>query len=83
MADFGHEYRALVAEADAVDSEMADREQWRRGSPGSGYGDNPSWRADYFGCRVGWSERPSGFYLPDEAVDWIEAVGNGEAPEMP
>ncbi|MBT8162682.1 MULTISPECIES: hypothetical protein [Arthrobacter] len=21
---------------------------------------------------------PSGFYLSDEAVDWIEAVGNGE-----
>ena len=23
---------------------------------------------------------PSGFYFSDEAVDWIEAVGNGEAP---
>ncbi|UVJ40380.1 hypothetical protein [Arthrobacter sp. CJ23] len=25
----------------------------------------------------------SGFYFSDEAVDWIEAVGNGEAPEVP
>lgn len=24
--------------------------------------------------------RPSGFYFSDEAVDWIEAVGNGETP---
>jgi hypothetical protein len=34
---------------------------------------------------AGWvgQSGPSGFYLPDEAVDWIEAVGNGEAPEMP
>ena len=24
---------------------------------------------------------PSGFYFSDEAVDWIEAVGNGEVPE--
>ncbi|MEC5179892.1 hypothetical protein [Arthrobacter sp. CG_A4] len=23
---------------------------------------------------------PSGFHFSDEAVDWIEAVGNGEAP---
>lgn len=23
---------------------------------------------------------PSGFYFSDEAVDWIEAVGNGETP---
>ena len=26
---------------------------------------------------------PSGFYLSDEAVDWIEAVANGEVPERP
>ena len=25
---------------------------------------------------------PSGFYFSDDAVDWIEAVGNGEAPEV-
>ncbi|WP_028268094.1 hypothetical protein [Arthrobacter sp. MA-N2] len=25
----------------------------------------------------------SGFYFPDEAIDWIEAVANGEAPERP
>jgi hypothetical protein len=24
---------------------------------------------------------PSGFYFSDEAVDWIEAVANGETPE--
>ena len=24
---------------------------------------------------------PSGFYFSDEAVDWIEAVANGEVPE--
>lgn len=24
---------------------------------------------------------PSGFHLSDEAVDWIEGVGNGESPE--
>ncbi|MHC6219792.1 hypothetical protein [Arthrobacter sp. MMS24-S77] len=24
---------------------------------------------------------PAGFYFPDEAVDWIEAVANGEDPE--
>lgn len=24
---------------------------------------------------------PTGFYLSDEAVDWIEEVANGEAPE--
>jgi hypothetical protein len=24
---------------------------------------------------------PSGFYFSDEAVDWIDAVGNGEVPE--
>jgi hypothetical protein len=24
---------------------------------------------------------PSGFYFSDEAVDWIETVGNGEVPE--
>ena len=23
---------------------------------------------------------PSGFFFSDEAVDWIEAVGNGETP---
>ncbi|MDI3210876.1 hypothetical protein [Arthrobacter sp. AL12] len=23
---------------------------------------------------------PAGFYFPDEAVDWIEAVANGETP---
>ena len=23
---------------------------------------------------------PGGFYLSDEATDWIEAVANGEAP---
>ena len=23
---------------------------------------------------------PSGFYFSDEAIDWIEAVGNGETP---
>lgn len=26
---------------------------------------------------------PSGFYFPDEAVDWVEAVGNGEEPGRP
>jgi hypothetical protein len=26
---------------------------------------------------------PSGFYFSDEAIDWIEAVGNGETPERP
>lgn len=26
---------------------------------------------------------PSGFYFSDEAVDWIETVGNGEATEQP
>ncbi|UKA58640.1 hypothetical protein [Arthrobacter sp. FW306-2-2C-D06B] len=26
---------------------------------------------------------PSGFYLSDEAVDWVEAVANGEVPERP
>ncbi|MFK4298270.1 hypothetical protein ABH924_003438 [Arthrobacter sp. GAS37] len=26
---------------------------------------------------------PSGLYLSDEAVDWIEAVANGEVPERP
>ena len=26
---------------------------------------------------------PLGFYFSDEAVDWIEAVGNGEVPERP
>jgi hypothetical protein len=26
---------------------------------------------------------PSGFYFSDEAVDWIEAVANGEMPERP
>jgi hypothetical protein len=26
---------------------------------------------------------PSGFYLSDAAVDWIDAVANGEAPEVP
>ncbi|HEX9089140.1 MAG TPA: hypothetical protein VF867_16745 [Arthrobacter sp.] len=25
--------------------------------------------------------RAGGFYFSDEGVDWIEAVGNGEAPE--
>jgi len=25
---------------------------------------------------------PSGFYFSDEATDWIEAVANGEAPEV-
>lgn len=25
----------------------------------------------------------SGFYFSDEAVDWIEAVANGEVPERP
>ena len=24
---------------------------------------------------------PSGFYFSDEAIDWIEAVGNGETPD--
>jgi hypothetical protein len=24
---------------------------------------------------------PAGFYFSDEAVDWIDAVGNGETPE--
>lgn len=24
---------------------------------------------------------PSGFYFSGDAVDWIEAVGNGESPE--
>lgn len=24
---------------------------------------------------------PTGFYLSDEAVDWIEAVANGETPD--
>jgi hypothetical protein len=24
---------------------------------------------------------PSGFYFSDEAVDWIDAVGNGETPD--
>lgn len=23
---------------------------------------------------------PSGFYFSDEAIDWIDAVGNGETP---
>ncbi|MCI0142834.1 hypothetical protein KNN17_14750 [Arthrobacter bambusae] len=26
---------------------------------------------------------PSGFHFSDEAVDWIEAVANGEMPERP
>ena len=26
---------------------------------------------------------PTGFYLSDEAVDWVEAVANGEVPEAP
>jgi hypothetical protein len=26
---------------------------------------------------------PSGVYLSDAAVDWVEAVANGEAPEAP
>lgn len=26
---------------------------------------------------------PSGLYLSDAAVDWIDAVANGEAPEAP
>ncbi len=26
---------------------------------------------------------PLGFYFSDEAVDWIEAVANGEAPGAP
>ncbi|MFF2318279.1 hypothetical protein ACFVTE_18675 [Arthrobacter sp. NPDC058097] len=26
---------------------------------------------------------PSGFFFSDAAVDWIETVGNGEAPEQP
>ncbi|MGO4585411.1 hypothetical protein AB4Z38_16235 [Arthrobacter sp. 2RAF6] len=26
---------------------------------------------------------PSGLYFSDEAVDWIEAVANGEVPERP
>lgn len=26
---------------------------------------------------------PTGFYLSDAAVDWIEAVANGEMPETP
>ena len=25
----------------------------------------------------------NGFYLSDEATDWIEATGNGEEPEEP
>ena len=24
---------------------------------------------------------PAGFYFSDEAIDWIEAVGNGETPD--
>ena len=24
---------------------------------------------------------PSGFYFSDEAIDWIDAVGNGETPD--
>lgn len=26
---------------------------------------------------------PSGFYLSDAAIDWIDAVANGEAPDPP
>jgi hypothetical protein len=26
---------------------------------------------------------PSGFYISDEAADWIEAVANGETPDEP
>ena len=26
---------------------------------------------------------PTGLYLSDEAVDWVEAVANGEVPEAP
>ena len=26
---------------------------------------------------------PAGFYLSDEAVDWVEAVANGEVPQAP
>lgn len=34
---------------------------------------------------AGWvgENGPSGFYFSDEAVDWIEAVANGEVPERP
>ena len=28
-----------------------------------------------------WVQRAPGFYVPDEATDWIEAVANGEEPE--
>jgi hypothetical protein len=31
-------------------------------------------------CRVGQTE-PTGFYLSDQAVDWIEEVANSEMPE--
>ena len=26
---------------------------------------------------------PSGFFISDEAADWIEAIANGEEPEPP
>jgi hypothetical protein len=33
---------------------------------------------------AGWvgQSSPSGFYLSDDATDWIEAVANGELPEV-
>lgn len=27
------------------------------------------------------STGPDGFYLSDEAIDWVEAVANGESPD--
>ena len=56
---------------DAVPDELA-AEITEAGGPAA----SDAWRA-------GDDDEPSGFYFPDEVVDWIEAVGNGEAPGAP
>lgn len=41
-------------------------------TPAGGLVASDAWRVDQSG--------PTGFYLSDEAVDWIEEVANGELP---
>jgi hypothetical protein len=81
VADFGHEFeqwwpklkpstREWLVEnnGDAVQAELVVEITEAGGSVAS-----DAWWVGESG--------PSGFYFSDEATDWIEAVGNGEAPE--
>lgn len=65
MADFGHEL--IENNGDVVPPEVVAEIAQAGGPIASG-----AWWVT--------QSAPSGFYFSDEAVDWIEAVGNPEAP---